>query len=187
MKVAVRCLVSNPMAAKEMKAKQTNAEGLELIKHFESLRLTAYQDSVGVWTIGWGHTGLSHNDGTVHAGREITEGEAVDLLKKDLAEFEAAVARNVTVDLNENQFSALVSFTFNLGETNLKKSTLLKKLNRKDFFAAGGEFKKWNKAGGRRLAGLVRRRLSERNLFCSFPNPILKRLPPNWEKNFDVI
>jgi len=77
-----------------------------------------------------------------------------------------------------------VSFSFNLGETNLRQSTLLRKLNAKDHFGAAKEFKKWNKAGGRRLAGLLRRRLSERNLFCSFNEPIIKRLPRNWEANY---
>ena len=167
-----------------MATKKINAAGLELIKHFESLRLKAYQDSVGVWTIGWGHTGLSHNDGTVFEGREITESEAEELLKHDVSKFEEAVANNISVELNENQFSALVSFTFNVGDGNLQRSTLLKKLNQKAHFAASKEFKKWNKAGGKRLAGLVRRRISERNLFCSFPSPIVEKLPANWEDIF---
>jgi len=90
----------------------------------------------------------------------------------------------VKADLNSNQFSALVSFAFNLGDTNLRQSTLLRKLNVNNSFAAAKEFKKWSKAGGRRLAGLVRRRLSERNLFCSFNGPILKRLPAGWQENY---
>lgn len=161
-----------------------NENGLNLIKDFESLRLTAYKDSVGVWTIGWGHTGLEHNDGSVFQGRTLSETEAEDLLKHDVFKFEKAVNDNLKVDLNPDQFSALVSFTFNLGETNLKRSTLLRKLNSRDHFGAAKEFKKWNRAGGKRLAGLVRRRLSERNLFCSFPNFMIKRLPNNWEANY---
>ncbi len=161
-----------------------NEHGIELIKHFESLRLKAYQDSVGVWTIGWGHTGLTHNDGTVYEGREITEDEAVELLKRDLKTFEEAVEKCVDVDIDDNQFSALVSFAFNLGETNLNRSTLLKKLNGEQYFNASKEFKKWSRAGGKRLGGLVRRRISERNLFCSFPNPIVKTLPDDWEERY---
>lgn len=161
-----------------------NENGLRLIKHFESLKLTAYQDSIGVWTIGWGHTGLTHRDGTVYEGRTITEEEAEGLLRHDVSLFEKAVNRSVRVELNPDQFSALVSFTFNLGERNLKRSTLLRKLNEGNYFGAAKEFKRWNRAGGKRLAGLVRRRLSERNLFCSFPNPIVKRLSPNWEEKY---
>jgi len=170
-----------------MARRKVNRNGLALIKHFEALRLKAYQDSVGVWTIGWGHTGRSHNDGSVSPGQLITEAEAERFLIKDLAVFEKAVERLVKEDLTSNQFSALVSFTFNLGETNLRNSTLLKKLNNNDPFGCASEFKKWNKAGGKRLAGLVRRRLSERNLFCSFRNPLLKKLPNNWEDNFKTL
>ena len=159
----------------------TNTEGLNLIKHFESLKLKAYKDSVGVWTIGWGHTGLSHKDGSVFEGRIITKEEATDLLKHDLDYFEKKVKELVKIKLNSNQFSALVSFSFNLGAYNLKRSTLLRILNDENYFTASKEFKKWNKAGGKRLAGLVRRRISERNLFCSFPNPIIKSMPLNWK------
>ncbi|MDX8391598.1 MAG: lysozyme [Mariprofundaceae bacterium] len=155
--------------------------GIDLIKHFESLRLDAYQDSVGIWTIGYGHTGLEHKDGTVFAGREISEDEAELLLRRDLDAFEKAVENTVQVDLNDYQFAALVSFAFNLGGGNLRASTLLKKLNANDYFAAAGEFKKWSKAGGERLGGLVRRRISERNLFCTFPDPIVSALPDDWE------
>lgn len=170
-----------------MTTRKVNRAGLEIIKHFESLKLEAYQDSVGVWTIGWGHTGLSHGDGSVSEGRVITEKEAEKLLIKDLAVFESAVSKLVKTDLNSNQFSALVSFAFNLGATNLKKSTLLRLLNSNNHFGAAKEFKRWNKAGGKRLAGLLRRRLSERNLFCSFNEPILKRLPRNWETHYRAL
>ncbi len=165
-------------------ARKINESGIELIKHFESLKLEAYQDSVGIWTIGWGHTGLTHKDGTVHAGRKITEDEAIALLKQDLKTFEDAVENCVDVDINDNQFSALVSFAFNLGGTNLRKSTLLKKLKSEQYFNASKEFKKWSKAGGKRLGGLVRRRISERNLFCSFPAPIVEALPGDWEEKY---
>ncbi len=165
-------------------ARTINESGIELIKHFESLRLKAYQDSVDVWTIGWGHTGLTHKDGTVHEGREITEDEAVVLLKRDLKTFEETVERCVDININDNQFAALVSFAFNLGGTNLRRSTLLKKLNAEQHFNASKEFKKWSKAGGKRLGGLVRRRISERNLFCSFPEAIVETLPNDWKEKY---
>jgi len=170
-----------------MARRKVNRAGLALIKHFESLRLEAYQDSVGVWTIGWGHTGLSYNDRSVFPGQVISAEEAEKLLKKDLVVFEKAVQKLLSIKLNSNQFSALVSFAFNLGETNLRKSTLLKKLNNNDCFGAANELKKWNKAGGRRLAGLLRRRLSERNLFCSFKEPVIKRLANNWQENYNSL
>lgn len=156
-----------------------NMDGLNLIKHFESLELNAYQDSVGVWTIGWGHTGTD-----VIEGKTITEEEAENLLKEDLSKFEKAVNNSVTIALNENQYAALVSFTYNLGIGNLQSSTLLKLLNSKDSFNASKEFVKWSKAGGNRLEGLVKRRLSERNLFCSFLEPIVTEVPDDWETNY---
>jgi len=158
-----------------------NEQGLKLIKHFESLELSAYQDSVGVWTIGWGHTkGVS-------ADMEIDQAEAEDLLKNDLIIFEKAVEKNVSVELDSNQFSALVSFTFNLGETNFRNSTLLLKLNAEDYDGASEEFKRWSKAGGVRLKGLVRRRLSERNLFESEDDPIISDLDDDWLENFNEL
>jgi lysozyme len=137
--------------------------GLDLVKHFESLFLKAYQDPVGVWTIGWGHTGLKHNDGTVHKGRAITEDDAHELLRHDMETFAERVAEFITVPLNDDQFDALVSFDFNTG--GLAKSTLRKKLNAGDYEGAANEFPKWNKAGGKVLRGLTRRRKSEQNLF----------------------
>lgn len=141
----------------------TSPDGLSVIKHFEALYLRAYQCEAGVWTIGWGHTGIIHNDGTVFEGRVITEAEAEELLKHDLAKFEARVKRLVTVELKPCEFDALVSFDFNTG--GLEKSTLLKKLNLGDLIGAAAEFPKWNKCQGRELRGLTRRRTIERALF----------------------
>jgi lysozyme len=138
-----------------------NDEGLELIKQFEGLRLRAYKDAVGVTTIGFGHTR------TAKDGMVITEQQAEDLLREDLKDAEQGVTRVVKVPLGSNEFSALVSFVFNLGIGNLSKSTLLKKLNAGDRVGASGEFLKWNKAGGRVLNGLTRRREAERRLFLS--------------------
>lgn len=144
--------------------------GLELVKHFESCFLKAYQDGGGVWTIGWGHTGLQHLDGTVRKGRVITQQEADELLAYDMNQFEARVAALVKVPLSDDQHAALVSFDFNTGGLTLKKgepSTLLKRLNEGNFAKAAAEFPKWNKDNGKVVKGLVRRRLAERALFES--------------------
>ncbi len=127
---------------------------------------------------------MTHKDGTAYEGREITGNEAEALLKQDLRTFEEVVNSCANAEINDNQFSALVSFSFNLGRTSLLKSTLLKKLNGEQSFSASKEFKRWSKAGVKRLGGLVRSRISERNLFCSFLNPIVKTLPDNWEDEY---
>jgi lysozyme len=142
-----------------------NKDGLDLVKHFEGFHPKAYKDPVGIWTIGYGHTGLVHRDGTVFPGRTITKAEGEELLKYDMGVFEKRVRELVKVPLNDNEFSALVSFDFNTG--GLAKSTLLKKLNEGDRMGAANEFLRWDKAGGKTLAGLTRRRKSERNLFLS--------------------
>lgn len=143
--------------------RQISADGLALIKAFEGLFLGAYQDTGGVWTIGWGHTGITHQDGTVHKGRTITEAEAENLLAHDLRVFEDRVSRLITVPLNDDEFAALVSFDFNTG--GLGDSTLRRLLNAEHRTEAALEFARWNKDNGRVLAGLTRRRQSERNLF----------------------
>ena len=143
---------------------KTNDAGVSLIKEFEGLRGAAYMDAVGVWTIGYGHTAAA-GEPHPYAGLIISVAQSEAILKKDLVKYERAVADAVTVPLNENQFAALVSFTFNLGPGNLRKSTLLKKLNAGDYAGAAEQFKYWNKAGGKVLAGLTRRRAAERDLF----------------------
>ena len=136
-----------------------NSEGLELIKSFEGCRLRSYTDSVGIWTIGYGHIQ------EVYPGEEITQEQANQFLKDDLIKFEDGVTRLVTSQINENQFSALVSFAFNLGLGNLGKSTLLKYVNTGEFDKAADEFVKWANAGGATSPGLLRRREAERTLF----------------------
>lgn len=136
--------------------------GIELIKHFEGLRLMAYSDPVGVWTIGYGHTR------TAVAGKTVTEAEAEVLLREDLDRFERCVSQQVTVPLEQNEFDALVSFAFNLGCGALSRSTLLRLLNASDKRAAADELNRWVHAGGQRLAGLVRRREAERRLFLGY-------------------
>lgn len=141
-----------------------NNAGLRLIKEFEGCKLEAYQDIVGIWTIGYGHTR------TARAGMKITKEQAEELLLEDLKSCEATIYREVKVRLTRNQFSALVSFIFNLGSGAFQKSTLLKKLNTTDYSGAATEFLRWNKAGGQEVPGLTRRRQAERELFLLTDN-----------------
>jgi lysozyme len=133
-------------------------KGIDLIKHFEGVKLNAYQDTVGVWTIGYGHTK------GVHAGMTITGSEAENLLEQDLETFEAGVSNLVKVPINQDQYDALVSFAFNLGLGTLAGSTLLHKLNLKDYQGAAEEFGKWVHPGHQVLPGLVSRRKAEEGL-----------------------
>ena len=133
--------------------------GTEILKYFEGCKLTAYQDSVGVWTIGYGHTK------GVFDGMTITQEEAEQMLLTELEEYEGYIEDMVTVPLTQNQFDALVVWIYNLGPTNFRNSTLLKELNAGNYNAAGQEITRWNKAGGKVLAGLVKRREAEAELF----------------------
>ncbi|MGA4664424.1 lysozyme [Enterobacter ludwigii] len=145
---------------------QTSEKGIALIKQFEGCKLTAYQDSVGVWTIGYGWT--QPVDGKpIRAGMTIKQETAERLLKTGLVSYESDVSRLVKVGLTQGQFDALVSFTYNLGARSLSTSTLLRKLNAEDYAGAADEFLRWNKAGGKVLNGLTRRREAERALFLS--------------------
>ncbi len=153
--------------------RQINAEGLRLITSFEGLHdlkygpegeyIEAYQDPVGVWTIGWGCT-----EG-IYPGMKISRAQAKEMLRKELAKFEAAVTDAVQVQIDENQFSALVSFAYNVGAGALFRSTLLKRLNQGQYQSAANELLRWDKAGGRPFLGLARRRRAERSLFLSEP------------------
>ena len=145
---------------------QTSEKGIALIKQFEGCKLTAYQDSVGVWTIGYGWT--QPVDGKpIRAGMTIKQETAERLLKTGLVSYESDVSRLVKVGLTQGQFDALVSFTYNLGARSLSTSALLRKLNAGDYAGAADEFLRWNKAGGKVLNGLTRRREAERALFLS--------------------
>lgn len=150
---------------------KTNDAGVALIKRYEGLCLNSYLCPSGVWTIGYGHTGPD-----VKRGQSVTKAQAEELLRKDLARCEEDVRllleeRPVT----ENQFSALVSFTYNCGSDidedskaeGLGDSTLLKKLLRGDVIGASMEFEKWVRGGGKILPGLVARRAAERDLFLA--------------------
>lgn len=138
-----------------------STNGIELIKRFEGLRLTAYRCSAGVLTIGYGHTT------GVKPGDKITGQQADAFLHEDVLVAEITVNTNVTTRLNQNQFDALVSFVFNLGMGNFVKSTLLKKLNTADYAGAADEFPRWVYAGKTELPGLIRRRTADRDLFLS--------------------
>ena len=139
--------------------KRTNKNGLLLIKSFEGLRLKAYKDAVGIWTIGYGTTR------GVRPGQTITEAQAVQFLQEDLTRFEKSINEVVRTPINDNQFSALACFTYNVGPGAFRSSTLLRKLNAGDIRGAADELLRWDKAGGRTLAGLTRRRKAETLLF----------------------
>ncbi|XP_021949986.1 lysozyme RrrD [Folsomia candida] len=149
----------------------TNQAGLNLIKEFEGFRANFYQDSVGIRTIGYGHACHVSNCNVPLSGRyavPLTTTNGERLLQEDLQEFETCVRNAITFSsLNANQFSALVSFSFNLGCGSLRRSSLRTLLNQGDVGGASREFGKWVRAGGKRLPGLVRRRGAERTLFCS--------------------
>ena len=136
-------------------------EGLSLIKKFEGCKLVAYKCSAGVWTIGYGHTT------GVKEGDVCTQEEAEKLLRGDIFKFEEYVQDSVKVDLDQSQFDALVAWTFNLGPGNLRSSTMLKKLNNGEYESVPFELRRWNKAGGKTLDGLIRRRQAESLLFES--------------------
>lgn len=139
-----------------------NAAGIALIKHYEGCALTSYPDSAGIWTIGYGHTA------GVFALQTISQARADAFLAEDIVQAERAVSSLIdpSVVLNGNEFSALVSFTFNLGLSALRRSTLLKKVNNCDYSAVE-EFEKWVLCQGKVLPGLLARRKAEAALFVT--------------------
>jgi len=143
---------------------KTSQRGLDLIKEFEGLYLQAYRCPAGVLTIGYGHTSVA-GEPKVVAGMKITKQEAEDILRRDLAAVEADVGRLVKVPLTQNQFDALVSFQFNTG--GLGRSSALKRLNAGNYADVPAALLLWNKAAGKVLAGLTRRRKAEAALFAS--------------------
>lgn len=137
--------------------------GVDLIKAFEGLKLEAYKCPAGIWTIGYGHTGVG-----VTSGLSIDEQEAESLLYDDLVKFEDGVNKlTCELDITQGMFDALVCFAYNVGLGNLAKSTLLKLLKQNKVLEASEQFKVWNKAGSKELAGLTRRRNAEAELFLS--------------------
>ena len=137
----------------------------DLIKHFEGVYLKPYICPAGYWTIGVGHL-ITHGEAAKYA-LGITQQQCDNLLASDLSKCCVSVERLINVKLTQGQFDALVSFVFNLGHGRLHASSLRAKINRGDMDGAANEFGKWTLAGGRRLAGLVRRREAERLLFVS--------------------
>ncbi len=138
-----------------------SSNGIDLIKQFEGLKLKAYLCPANVWTIGYGHTK------NVKANECISEKTALNFLKNDLIIFEDSINNLVKVNLNQNQFDALVSFVFNIGISNFKKSTILKLINMSDFNLASQQFDKWIYINGKISKGLVKRRQIEKSLFIS--------------------
>ncbi len=147
----------------------TSHEGRAALALHEGVRLTAYKDSVGILTIGVGHTAAAGPPEPT-PGMTITKEECDAILARDLARFEDAVNRLVTVPLNQNEFDALVSLVFNIGEGAFKNSTVLRKLNAGDRKGAADAILMWDKAGGHVVKGLTNRRRAERELFLSAPS-----------------
>jgi len=140
--------------------KTVSSEGLNLIRRFESLRLEAYQDEAGVWTIGYGHTGLD-----VKPGMRITQEQAEELFRQDINRFEAGLRSLLTREPTQSQWDALVSWAFNVGLEAARRSTLLRLFNIGDIEGAARQFGEWVLVGGRVSRGLVRRRVAEIVLF----------------------
>ena len=134
--------------------------GIDLIKSFEGCELAAYQDQVGVWTVGYGSTGKD-----VCSGLTITQDDAEGRLRDHLAGVETAINGMVRVPITQGEFDALCSFCYNLGVNALRNSTLLVKLNDSDYDGAALQFLRWNRAGGVPVAGLTRRREAEKKRF----------------------
>lgn len=145
----------------------TNTAGLKLIKEFEGLSLVAYPDPATKgepWTIGYGHTSMAGSPKVVK-GMKISLAEADEILRRDLKKYEKAVEEAILVDINPNQFSACVSLCYNIGPANFKKSSVVRFINKKMFNEAANAFKLWNKANGKVMGGLTRRRAAEAALF----------------------
>lgn len=135
---------------------QVSPAGIALIRRFEGLRLEAYRDAAGIWTVGYGHTGPD-----VHEGMVITPAEAERLLAVDLQRFEAAVERSVVRPATQGQFDAMVSLCYNIGPNAFQQSTVLRRFNAGNDHGAAEAFILWVRARGTILEGLVRRRAAE--------------------------
>lgn len=146
---------------------ELSQKGKDLIMQFEGLKLSAYQDSVGIWTIGYGNT--FYEDGTaVKKGDVITHNRAIKLFNLIVKRFEVGVDELVTSLINQNQFDALVCLAYNIGIGNFKSSSLLKMVNKSpNDNTIYLQFLRWNKAKGQVIEGLTRRRMAESNLYKS--------------------
>ncbi len=146
-----------------------NKATLDLIKEFEGCKLTAYTDSVGVWTIGYGTTAAAGLGITPKAGMTITQAEAERLLLAGLGKFAAKIRPLFTKPINDNEFGAFLSLAYNIGPGAFAKSSALRKFNAGDKAGAADAILLWDKAGGKVLRGLQRRRRAERALFLARP------------------
>lgn len=148
------------------KPSKTGKNGLQLIKEFEGFVSKPYLDPIGIPTIGYGATHYVDGRKVKMTDKPISEPEASELLKEMLKGYEGIVIATVKSKINQNQFDALVSFVYNLGGANFRKSTLLKKVNANPMdLTISHEFLKWNKAGGKVMKGLTRRRKAESELY----------------------
>jgi lysozyme len=143
---------------------KTSKAGIDLIKRWEGVKLTAYKCPAGIWTIGYGHTSAAGSPKVV-AGMTITTKEAEEILTRDLLKYETAVKNALTRAPNQNQFDAMVSLCYNIGPGAFKKSSVAKRFNEGNVAGAAEALRMWNKAGGKVLQGLVNRREDERKLF----------------------
>ena len=144
---------------------KTSDMGLSLIKSFEGFSAKPYKCPAGVPTIGYGATYYPDGKRVTMADKPVSEADATAMLRSMLASYEAGVSRYVQVPLTQGQFDALVSFAYNLGLSALKGSTLLRLVNARDYAGAAAQFARWNRAGGKVLPGLTRRREAERVMF----------------------
>ena len=144
---------------------KTSDMGLSLIKSFEGFSSKPYLCPAGVPTIGYGATYYPDGRRVTMQDRPVSEADATDMLRSMLASYEAGVSRFVLVPVTQGQFDALVSFAYNVGLSALKDSTLLRLVNARDYAGAAAQFARWNRAGGKVLPGLTRRREAERKLF----------------------
>jgi lysozyme len=151
-----------------------NKATIDLVKEFEGCKLTAYRDAVGVWTIGYGTTARAGLGIIPTAGMKITQEDADQLLADGLNKFADQIRPMITADLNDNQFGACVSLAYNIGAHGFNRSTTLEKINDGDYSKAADAILLWNKAGGKVLKGLVRRREAERKLFLT---PVFEQAP----------
>ncbi len=143
----------------------TNEDGITIIKDFEGWRSNPYLDVAGVPTIGYGSTWDLQGDRVTMQHPSISEEEGEKLLRRELAHARGAISKLVRVPLSQDQFSALVSLTYNIGSGALQRSTLRMALNNGDYYDTADEFPKWRMAGGQIMSGLIRRRGIERALF----------------------
>jgi len=158
-------------------------QGIDLLKHFESYEMKAYTCPAGVWTIGWGFTSVN--------GLKVKNGDVMPLedanieLIKQLRTYENVVRKAIMIKkINQNQYDALVSLCYNIGGSSFRRSDIVKLVNSRNFIGACRIFNLWSKAAKKRSKGLLRRRMSERNLFCSWADPIVKIVPKNYKETY---